>query len=204
MPGDLTQLASGVILAGYRIEALLTRGAVAVVYRATQLALARPVALKLLAPELADDPAFRERFLREARIAAQLEHPHLLPVYEAGEAEGVLFLALRYVEGDELSRVLERGPLEPHQAVRIVSQLASALQAAHARGLVHRDVKPANVLIAGAEGAEHAYLTDFGLAKPLSGRGLTRDGEFLAAVEYLAPEQIERAEADERSDLYAL
>jgi predicted ATPase len=200
----LPQLRAGERIGGYRIEAFVARGGMGVVYRATQLALDRSVALKLLAPELAQDPAFRERFLSEARIAAQVEHPHLLPVYEAGETEGLLFLALRYVDGNDLAMLLEKGPLPPARAARIVSQLASALQAAHARRLIHRDVKPANVLLAGDEADEHAYLTDFGLARPLSERSVTDTGEVLGTVDYLAPEQIERGEADERSDLYAL
>ena len=195
---------AGTELSGYRIEALLGRGGMGVVYRATQLSLERPVALKLIAPELAAEGSFRERFLREARVAASLDHPHVLPVYEAGEADGQLFLALRYVDGEDLGSVLARGPLEPENARRLVLQLASALGAAHARGLLHRDVKPENVLLVGAEGAEHAYLSDFGLARPQGERGVTQAGELAGSLDYLAPELIEGADGDERSDLYAL
>jgi predicted ATPase/predicted Ser/Thr protein kinase len=200
----LPQLEAGQLLAGYRVERMLGRGGMGVVYRARQLSLGRAVALKLLAPELASDEGFRARFRREAQLLASLEHPHVLPLYEAGEEEGLLFLAMRYVEGDDLGVLLVPGPLRPERACRIVTQLAAALQAAHERGLVHRDVKPANVLLTGTEGEEHAYLTDFGLARSLEGRGLTRTGEFLGSLDYLAPEQIEHGQADARSDIYAL
>ena len=199
-----TDLAAGTELSGYRIESFVARGGMGVVYRATQLSLERPVALKLLAPELASEDTFRERFLREARLAAALDHPHVLPVYEAGEVDGVLFLALRYVEAEDLGRLLARGPLAAERARRIVCQLASALEAAHSRGLLHRDVKPQNVLLVGSGQEEHAYLTDFGVAKSLFGEGLTKSGEFVGSVDYLAPEQIEHGRADSRSDVYAL
>ena len=200
----LPQLAAGETLAGYRIESLLGRGRTGVVYKAVQLSLGRPVALKLLLPELANDSAFRERFLREAQVAAQLEHPHVLPVYQAGEVDRALFLAVRYVDGRDLATVLGQGSLSLARAARIVAQLASALQAAHERGLVHGDVKPANVLLADVTGEEHPYLSDFGLAKPLSARESSRSGDLSGTVDYLAPEQIEGGEADLRSDLYAL
>jgi predicted ATPase/serine/threonine protein kinase len=201
MAADLRE---GSEVAGYRIEALIARGGMGVVYRATQLSLEREVALKLIAPELASQEAFRSRFLREAKLAASLEHPHVLPVYEAGEVEGQLFLALRYVEGADLGSLLAQGPLPPETSRRIVTQLCSALQAAHKRGLLHRDVKPENVLLLGREGEEHAYLTDFGLAKPQAERGLTQTGALLGSLAYLAPEQIEKGQSDERTDLYAL
>jgi predicted ATPase len=197
-------LRPGSELAGFRIESLVARGGMGVVYRATQLSLQREVALKLIAPELAAEESFRERFLREARMAASLEHPHVLPVYEVGETEGELYLALRYVEGADLRSLLREGPLAPERAVRLVAQLCSALEAAHAPGLLHRDVKPENVLVLGEEGAEHAYLTDFGLARPQGERGLTKTGELLGSIDYLAPELIEGGEADPRCDLYAL
>src|SRR5918995_2348140 len=134
-------LAPGSVVAGFEVESLLGRGGMGVVYRATQLSLGRHVALKLIAPELAGEKRFRERFLREARLAASLDHPHLLPVYEAGEAEGALFLAMRLVEGDSLADLLRReGPLDPERALRLFGQLARALGAAHEAGLLHRDV----------------------------------------------------------------
>src|SRR5439155_11911209 len=132
-----------------------------VVYRATQITLDRPVALKLIAPQLAEDPAVRERFLRESRLAAAIDHPNVIPVYEADAADGVLFIAMRYVEGTDLRKLVAGGRLAPQRAARIVGQIGAALDAAHARGLVHRDVKPANVLVTGEEGGEHVYLTDF-------------------------------------------
>ena len=198
-------LAPGTTLAGFRIESLVGRGGMGVVYQATQLSLERPVALKLIAPELAADERFRERFLREARLAASLEHPHLLPVYEAGEAEGTLFLALRLVDGDSLAAVLRReGALPPERCIRLFTQLASALEAAHAAGLLHRDVKPHNVLLAGEGAAEHAYLCDFGLARRLGEGSLTEERSFVGTAAYAAPEQIRGEALDARCDLYSL
>src|SRR6266496_2587932 len=138
----------GTEIAGYRIEAVLGRGGMGVVYLAEQVALGRKVALKVLAPELASDPRFRDRFLRESRIAASLEDPNILPVHEAGEADGALFIAMRYVRGTDLRRLIdEHGPLDPRRAATIVSQAASALDTAHAEGLIHRDVEPGNILL---------------------------------------------------------
>ena len=159
-------VAPGRPFAGYRIEAVAGRGGMGVVYRAVQEGLERPVALKLIAPELARDQEFRARFVRESRLAASLDHPHVIPVYEAGEEDGSLFIAMRWVEGPDLRElVVERGPLAPAAAAALVAQVAGALEVAHARGLVHRDVKPANVLLAGTADAPHAYLSDFGLAR---------------------------------------
>jgi serine/threonine-protein kinase len=174
-----------------------------VVYRATDLELERPVALKLIAPELAADERFRERFLRESRLAASLDHGNVIPVYEAGEAEGQLFQAMRYVEGEDLNSLLRReGKLAPERAVAICAQVSSALDAAHRRGLVHRDVKPANVLL---DEREHAYLSDFGLTKQLAeGSGATQTGQLVGTLDYLAPEQIRGEEVDGRTDEYAL
>ena len=150
-------------LAGYRVERLLGRGGMSVVYLAEDLRLGRKVALKLLAPELAEDERFRERFLRESRLAASIDHPNVIPIYEAGEAESVLFIAMRYVDGTDLKRLLEKdAKLEPARALALLSQAANALDEAHEHGLVHRDVKPGNILI-GAH--EHVYLSDFGLTK---------------------------------------
>src|SRR4051812_14492170 len=173
-----------------------------IVYRATQVALGRPVALKLIAADFAGDRSFRERFKREWETAASIDHPNVIPVYEAGEAEQHLFIAMRYVEGLDLAQLLAREPeLAPERAVRIIAQVAAALDAAHARGLVHRDVKPANVLI-GAE--EHVYLTDFGLTKHASQDALTKTGLFVGSVDYAAPEQIRGEAMDARTDVYSL
>src|SRR4051812_30086595 len=151
-------LPAGTVLAGYRIEGVAGRGGMGTVYRATDIALDRTVALKLIADEFAGDPAFRERFTRESRLAASIRHPHVVTVFRAGEEDGRLYIAMDYIEGSDLKLLLhERGALEPAHAAQIVSQVASALDAAHAKGMVHRDVKPANVLLAG----DHAYLTDF-------------------------------------------
>jgi non-specific serine/threonine protein kinase len=200
-----TELAAGDELAGYRIEELVGRGGMGVVYRATQLSLDRQVALKLIVPERETEEAFRERFLREGRIAASLEHPNVLPVYEAGESGGQLYLALRYVDAADLATVLaEGGPLSPERARTIVAQIASALAAAHERGLLHRDVKPANVLVAEHAGAPHAYLTDFGLARLQGAAGPTRAGQIVGTLAFLAPELIAGREPDPRCDVYSL
>ena len=176
-----------------------------VVYRATQLALEREVAIKLIATERAEDPVFRERFTSESRIAASIEHANVIPVYEAGEDDGLLFIAMRLVDGFDLGQLLARvGPLAPERAARMTLQIAGALDAAHARGLVHRDVKPANVLLT-ADEPEHAYLTDFGVAKHAGAlTRITRADQWVGTLDYLAPEQI-RGEALTRSaDIYAL
>jgi streptogramin lyase/predicted Ser/Thr protein kinase len=193
----------GAELAGYRVEWLLGRGGMSVVYLAEDLRLGRKVALKLLAPELAEDERFRERFLRESRLAASIDHPNVIPIYEAGEAESVLFIAMRYVDGTDLKRLLaQEGSLEPARALAFLAQAANALDEAHEHGLVHRDVKPGNILI-GAH--EHVYLSDFGLTKQTgSESGITETGQFMGTADYVSPEQIERGTIDARSDLYAL
>jgi serine/threonine-protein kinase len=190
-------------LAGYRIEELIGRGGMGVVYRAEHLMLGRHDALKLLASDLTSDDAFRERFLRESRIAATIEHTNVIPIHHAGEVDGVLYLAMRYVRGSDLRRVLEqRRRLEPDETVSVIDQVSSALDAAHERGLIHRDVKPANILI---EASGHVYLTDFGIAKHTRTRGgLTKTGSFLGTLDYAAPEQIEGKPVDGRVDVYAL
>src|SRR5436190_879836 len=193
---------TGAELAGYRIEAVAGRGGMGVVYRAWHLGLERPVALKVISPGLASQDEFRTRFRRESRLAAALDHPHVLPIYEAGESDGVLFIAMRWVDGIDLGRVLEEERALPlGRAVRLVTQVAGALDSAHARGLVHRDVKPANVL--GAD-SDHAYLADFGLAKRDDTAGLTETGRWLGTADYAAPEQIEGAEVGPAADVYAL
>jgi serine/threonine protein kinase len=167
------------------------------VYLATDLSLERPVALKLIAPELAEDQHFRSRFLREPRLAASLDHPNVIPIYEAGERDGRLYLAMRYVEGSDLRTLIERdGKLSPERALRVVAQVAGALDAAHRRGLVHRDVKPANVLL---DEDGHVYLTDFGITKQTGGAS-TDTGRVVGTLDYLAPEQIRGAEVDGRTD----
>jgi serine/threonine protein kinase len=200
-------LAPGTEFAGHRIEAVLGQGGMGLVYRATQLALDRPVALKLIVPEYAGDILFRERFKREARLAARIDHPNALPVFEAGEAEGMLFLTMRYVDGTDLEAMIAgEGALGPELAAAIVGQVGAALDAAHAVGLVHRDVKPANVLIERGPGGEvHAWLTDFGLTKQVgSASGLTKTSMWVGTVDYAAPEQIQSMTVDARADVYAL
>jgi YVTN family beta-propeller protein len=189
-------------LAGYRIEALIGRGGMGVVYRAYDLALERPVALKILSPELAQDEGFRDRFLKESRLAASIDHPNIVPVYDAGEVAGELYIAMRYVEGSDLKHLLEQGLLDEERAVGLVAQVAAALDAAHARGLVHRDVKPSNVLVTDED---HVYLADFGLTRRLGEAGSALGaGQSLGTVDYVAPEQIRVEELDGRADLYSL
>jgi hypothetical protein len=177
-----------------------------VVYRATQLALERPVALKVIAPEFASDADFRARFKRESLTAAAIEHPNVLPVYDARDEDGVLFLTMRYVEGTDLREALaHEGRLEPHRAAQIVRLVGSALDAAHEVGLVHRDVKPANILLAHRRGEEQVYLTDFGLTKQIRAEGgMTRTGMFVGTLDYVAPEQLRGEPVDARTDIYSL
>ena len=194
-------------LAGYRIQAPLGRGGMGMVYRAEQTGPHRPVALKLLLDPATASQTFRERFLRESELAAAIDHPNVLPVYDAGETDGVLWIAMRYVDGIDLAALLARdGPLPAEQALAIAGQVAGALDAAHARGLAHRDVKPANILLAMDGGAvAHAYLADFGLTKRIGGtRGLTVSGQVLGTIDYVAPEQVEGGEVDGRADQYSL
>ncbi|WP_328498341.1 serine/threonine protein kinase [Streptomyces sp. NBC_00414] len=196
-------------IAGYRIEREVGRGGMAVVYRAKDLRLDRTVALKLLAPELARNDTFRKRFTYESRVAAAIDHPHIVPVFEAGETDGVLYIAMRYVAGRDLRHLLDKeGPLAITVATRIAVQVASALDAAHDHGLVHRDVKPGNVLVAAgtdSDHPEHVYLTDFGLTKKsLSLTGFTTVGQFVGTLDYVAPEQISGRPVDGRCDVYSL
>jgi serine/threonine protein kinase len=205
--GPLAGLVPGSRVAGYLLERQVGTGGTAAVFRARDERLGRVVALKLLAADLTKDEAFRRRFLREARAVAAVDHPHIIPVYEAGEADGVLFIAMRFVAGSDLRAVIGReGGLPPERAAAFFSPVASALDAAHASGLVHRDVKPANILVdAGPGRPEHVYLSDFGLARGmLSSSGLTRAGQFLGTPDYAAPEQISGATVDGRADQYAL
>lgn len=193
----------GTTIAGYRLEALLGRGGMSVVYRAYDPRLKRNVALKLLAPELAQDERFRERFLRESELAASLEHPNVVPIHDVGEAEGQLFIVMRVVEGKDLKALLrEEETLEPKRALALCSQVADALDTAHARGLVHRDVKPSNVLL---DEREHVYLADFGLSRRITDRETVASGaRSLGTIDYVPPEQIRGEELDGRADAYSL
>jgi serine/threonine-protein kinase len=197
----------GTELAGHQILSVIGRGGMAVVYLAEHLRLGRKVALKVLDAEVAEDEAFRERFIRESRIAAGLDHPNVVTVYDAGEADGVLYLSMRYVEGTDLERLLRaETKLEPPRAVSIVAQCAAALDAAHAEGLVHRDVKPADILLeSGPDGGDRVFLSDFGISKQLAASTrLTRTGSLMGTVDYVAPEQIRGEEVDGRADVYSL
>jgi serine/threonine protein kinase len=201
--GGVTDLPAGSMFAGYRIEGLLGRGGMGVVYCASDLGLERRVALKLLSAELSRNAGFRRRFQAESKVAASLEHPNVIPIFAAGEHESVLYLAMRYVEGEDLREAIaEQGRLQPDRAVHILAQVASALDAAHAKGLVHRDVKPANVMLAAGD---HVYLTDFGLTKRLlADSEETVTDQLLGTLDYVAPEQIRAAELGPYTDVYAL
>jgi hypothetical protein len=195
----------GTELAGYRIERVLGRGGMSVVYLARDPGLKRNVALKLLAPELAEDEGFRVRFLRESQLAASLDHPNVVPVYAAGEVDGLLYIAMRYVPGTDLRAMLRaEGALAPERALALVGQVASALDAAHERGLVHRDVKPSNVLLTGRSGKEHCYLADFGLSTSTSDRSVADARQIVGTIDYVAPEQIRGVDVDGRADVYSL
>ena len=195
-------LQPGDVFAGHRIEGVAGRGGMGVVYRAVQLALDRVVALKTIAPALAADPAFRARFVRESRAAAAIDHPNVLPVFSAGDEDGVLYIVMRYVDGADLrSLIRAHGRLPAERAVATVAQVAAALDAAHAAGLVHRDVKPANVLLAG----DHVYLGDFGLSRlQASAERFTESGAWIGTVDYMSPEHLRGEACDARSDVYAL
>jgi DNA-binding beta-propeller fold protein YncE/predicted Ser/Thr protein kinase len=191
----------GSTLAGYRIESLIARGGMGVVYRATQVALERPVALKVIAHELAEQAGFRERFLRESRLAARLDHPGVVPVYDAREEDGELIVAMRLIEGGDLRELIRReGPLAPARAIALLDQVADALDAAHAAGIVHRDVKPHNILVEG----DRAYLSDFGLAKAIEGTDAGSSASIVGTVEYMAPEQWRGESVGPAADVYSL
>ena len=198
------RIAAGDVVAGYEIGALVGRGGMGEVFRARDVRLERPVALKLLVERLSDDEGFRDRLLRESRLAASLDHPNVVPIYEAGDADGRLFIAMRFVDGTDLRALMRReGPMPPERTIAIATQVADALDAAHARGLVHRDVKPSNVLLDHQGGREHVYLADFGLTQSVSDTGPT-DGQLMGTVDYVAPEQIRGDRVDARADVYAL
>ena len=195
----------GTVFAGYRVERVLGRGGMSVVYLAEHPRLKNMVALKLLAPALAEDELFRERLVRESQLAASLNHPHVIPVFDTGEEDGVLYISMRYVDGLDLRTLLREGVPPLARTASLIGQAASALDAAHARGLVHRDVKPANILIeTGSEPAGHVYVADFGLTKHTDARtGATASG-VVGTVDYMAPEQIEGRQLDGRADVYSL
>jgi streptogramin lyase/predicted Ser/Thr protein kinase len=200
----MPEFAPGDVFVDHRIEGLAGRGGMGVVYRATQLGLDRLVALKVIAPALAEDPSFRQRFVAESKAAASIEHPNVIPVYYAGEREGVLFIVMRYVDGPDLRGLVRaEGKLDGERAAHIVAQIGAGLDAAHQHGLVHRDVKPANVLLGQHD---HAYLTDFGLTKRTASTdgGLSRTGAWVGTLGYVAPEQIRGERIDARTDVYAL
>jgi serine/threonine-protein kinase len=196
-------LSPGATFGGYEVEDVVGLGGIGVLYRARQLRLDRPVALKLVEADAARDPVVRERLRREARAVAALDHPNVVPLYEAGEKDGTVYIVTRWVEGRELGTLIQDdGPLDAVTAARSAAQIADALEIAHEKGLIHRDVKPSNVILT-AEG--HVYLTDFGLAKRAeTAAGLTGADQMLGTVDYVAPELIEGSEPDARSDIYSL
>lgn len=200
----MPELRPGDLLGGCRVEEVIARGGMGVVYRAVQLDLQRPVALKVIAGDRSQDPEFRERFERESRMAAAIDHPNIVPVYAAGEEDGALYIVMRFVPGSDLHAVIKHvGTLAAERAAAIVAQVAAALDVAHAAGLVHRDVKPANVLL--ARDADHAYLSDFGLMRALDPASpLTDSGRWMGTVDFAAPEQLAGERVDARSDVYSL
>jgi hypothetical protein len=214
--GGPSWLERGTQFAGYMVQEFLGAGGMAAVYRAYHDGMGREVALKVLAESLAGDEAFRQRFLREARAVAKVEHPHIIPVYEAGQVRGVPYIAMRLVRGGDLRAMVDRdGPMPARRAAAFLSPVASALDTAHEAGLVHRDVKPANMLVdVGRLRPEHVYLSDFGLARrvdrhgqdvtSLTTAGLTTPGQFMGTPEYASPEQITGQDVDGRADQYAL
>jgi Protein kinase domain len=204
--GRGVDLSAGDEFAGYRIERDLGRGGMGVLYLAVEPGLERHVALKLIAPEAAADDVFARRFAEESRIAASIEHPNVVPIYAAGEEGGIPFIAMRYVSGSDLGRRLARqARLEPALATALIAQVGNGLDAIHAAGLVHRDVKPANVLLSETGDGDHAYITDFGVARNVATEsGLTQTGRFVGTLDYVAPEQISGGAVDARTDVYAL
>jgi streptogramin lyase/tRNA A-37 threonylcarbamoyl transferase component Bud32 len=205
-PEELPDLAAGSLFAGFRIEAVVGSGGMGTVYRALDLALDHERALKVLTSDLTADSAFRERFQRESRLAAQLEDDGVVPIYGAGEAEGRLYIAMRLVRGSDLHKaVAEDGPLSLARTAMVTAAVARALDAAHARGIVHRDVKPANILVERSGGGERVFLTDFGISRPVTATtSITSTGQLLGTPDYISPEQIDGARPGPAADIYAL
>jgi hypothetical protein len=201
----MSQLPPGSYFAGYRIECLIDRGGMGVVYKAIDADLDRPVALKIIAPEHSQNETAVARFKAECKLAASLEHPNIVPIHRGGQFEDVLYLAMRFVPGTNLRAIIDQGPMDLPRVGRIIHQVGSALDVAHEKGLVHRDVKPANILISGTGDQEQVYLTDFGLTKRLGSIGaLTRTGGWVGTPDYVAPEQIQGRNVDRRADVYSL
>jgi serine/threonine protein kinase len=194
-------LPSGARVAGYEVEGVLGRGGMGIVYEAREPALGRQIALKILALTTGMDDSFRERFRREGRIQAAIDHPNIVAVFEAGEWEEALFIAMALVRGANLKDLTIAGGLEAERALRLLTPIAGALDAAHAAGLTHRDVKPQNILVGAGD---HPFLVDFGLTKGLGDTGLTRAGEFVGTIDYTAPEQIRGQPATGVADVYSL
>jgi serine/threonine protein kinase len=194
--------------AGHKLDSVIGRGGMGVVYLAENIRLKRKIALKLLPPELVEDKDFRERFSRESQMAATIEHPNIVPIYEAGEVEGLLYISMRYIPGSDLKTLIEKeGPLSLERTVHLLDQVASALDDAHERDLVHRDVKPQNILVqkrAGRRGGEQAYLTDFGLTKQRGSKTMTQAGSIVGTIDYMSPEALGAKEVDARADIYSL
>ena len=199
-------VARGTVVAGFRVESLIGEGAMGSVYLAERIDGGEQVALKLLLSELAQDERYRQRFLRESQVAASLDHPHIVPTLTSGEHGGRLYLVMTYIDGADLRTLLRReGRLEPHRALDVIDQVAGALDAAHAAGLVHRDVKPGNILVATTDEREHVYVCDFGLARHVSSvSSLTSERGFVGTIDYVSPEQIQGAPIDGRADVYSL
>ena len=203
-----THLEAGSVFAGYRIEGVFERGGMGVVYRAVDPDLDREVALKIIAPEHTQNETAVARFKTECRLAASIEHPNIVPIHRGGESDGRLYLAMRFVPGTNLRKIIDRGPMDLPRVASIIAQVGAALDAAHEAGLVHRDVKPANILVTGSREKPQVYLTDFGLTKQLGsvaeGEVLTREGGWVGTPDYVAPEQIQGHKVDRRADVYSL
>lgn len=202
----MAQVGAGEEFAGYKLESELARGGMGVVFRARDLDLDRIVALKLIRPDLSDDDAYRQRFRAESRTAAKIDHPNVVTIYEARESEGTLYLVMQFIHGHDLrSELVQKGRLDPERAVALVEGAAAGLDAVHAAGLVHRDVKPANILINERGGDAHALITDFGVARAAAATtSMTETGQFVGTLDYVAPEQLQGHPVDARTDVYAL